>query len=199
MTHHLIDQNSEEWDTLRLGKFTASSFKDVFAATSTSTYQNRIKQVAYEKLTGEHPEFFVSDYMDRGHELEPFAREQYETTTFSIIKDGGFFELNEWVGASPDGIIDGMNAGIEIKSPAYSTMMDYLKSRKLPSTYKWQVYGQMWVCGFDFIDFVAYHPKLPFLITRIDRDEKIIKELSDQVDKAIVEAKAWVKLIKSIK
>jgi|GEM_PF-6228491 len=78
-------------------------------------------------------------------------------------------------------------------------MMDYLKSRKLPSTYKWQVYGQMWVCGFDFIDFVAYHPKLPFLITRIDRDEKIIKELSDQVDKAIVEAKAWVKLIKSIK
>lgn len=199
MKHHLIDQNSEEWDTLRLGKFTASSFKDVFAAPSTSTYQNLIKRIAYEKLTGEHPEFFVSEYMDRGHTIEPEAREKYETMTFSTIKDGGFFELNEWIGASPDGIIDGVNAGIEIKSPAYSTMMDYLKYRKLPSVYKWQVYGQMWVCGFDFVDFIAYHPKLPFFSIRIDRDEEIIGQLAKQVDVAVREAKDWIKLIKSIK
>jgi hypothetical protein len=197
--HYSVNQNSEEWEALKLAKFSASCFHEAMAERSTATYKNLIKRIAYEKLTGEHPEFFKSDYMDRGHIEEPDAREKYEILTFSTIKDGGFFELNEWVGASPDGVIDGVNGGIEIKSPAYSTMMDYLKHKKLPSVYKWQVYGQMWVCGFDFVDFVAYHPKLPFLIVRVDRDELIIKELADRVNSAIVEVKDWVKLIKSIK
>jgi hypothetical protein len=73
MIHHLIDQNSEEWDALRLGKFTASTFADLFMGKETKGYQNAIIKVAYERVTGECEENYSNKWMQRGHEKEPFA------------------------------------------------------------------------------------------------------------------------------
>lgn len=192
--HHKIDQNTDEWLALRLGKFTASTFKDLFMAKTTIGYQKAIYKVVYEKLTGESPENFPSDYMERGHEMEPLAREAYELQTFNTVEDGGFWEMDEWVGASPDGLVgdDGM---VEIKSPAYNTMIAYLLKPKLPPIYKWQVHGQLMVTGRQWCDFMCYHPKLKPLIIRIERDEAAIKELSDKLTESIAEAKRILKAI----
>lgn len=184
MKYYDVEQNSPEWFSLRLGKFTASTFKDLFLKETTQTYQDAIYKVVFEILTKESPESFTNEWMQRGSELEGEARAWYEFDKDLKVSNGGFFELNEWIGASPDGLI-GEDGLIEIKCPKYSTMINYLIDKKLPETYKWQVQGQLWVSERDWTDFIAYHPKLPRFILRVKRDEKLIKELKEKTDIAI--------------
>lgn len=188
MIHHNVIQNSDDWFKIRSGKFTASSFGDLFAAKSTLTYEKAIFKVAYERIVGETPESFSNEWTDRGHELEPLARDAYEVETFNLVEDAGFFELNDWVGCSPDGLIsqDGM---IEIKCPAYNTFIRYINSGKLPSTYFYQVHGQMYVTGRQWVDFVAYHPPFKPFILRVERDEKVCHEIEAALTEAIDKAK----------
>ena len=83
MIVHNVKQNTEEWMKLRMGKFTSSSFGDLFMKKTTAGYQNAINKVVFERLTGETPESFSNKWTDRGHELEPLAREAYELRTFN--------------------------------------------------------------------------------------------------------------------
>lgn len=193
-----VEQNTPEWDALRLGKFTASGFRDLFAGKSTATYKKAIKKVAYERLTGETPESFHSEYMERGHELEPEAIDKYTISRFPPIEvqSGAFYELNEWVGCSPDGVVD--DGLIEIKCPSYGVMMDYLVEQTLPKEYFYQVHGQMWVTGALWCDFVAYHPKLPFFVLRVYRDEEAINLIEKEVNMAIKKAKDLILKLKKL-
>ena len=125
MIWHKVDQNGEAWDRLRIGKFTASSFGDLFAHKSTLTYKKAINEVVFGRLTGEAAENFTNQWMERGHELEPMARGEYEMLTFNTVQEGGFFELNDFIGCSPDGVIDD-DGLLEIKCPAANTTIEYL-------------------------------------------------------------------------
>ena len=187
MIFHNVEQNTEEWYALRLGKFTASSFKDLFATPSTITFEKAIYKPVFERLTGVSPESFTNEYMQRGHDLEGAARLDYEIHSLSEITNGGFCVLNDWVGCSPDGFVneDGI---IEIKCPAYNTHMKYLISGKLPTQYKWQVHGQLWITEREWCDFVSYYPGLPSLIVRIYRSEPLISDLKITIDKGIEKA-----------
>ena len=156
---HDITQNSPEWDSLRLGRFTASMVKDLFMGKSTAGYEKAIYSTVYEKMLGESPDdFFYGDYMERGHKLEPYAVECYEMETFDKINNGGFWTLNEWLGASPDGLI-GKDGVFEGKAPAYNTMMNYLIKNEVPKIYKWQIVDQLYVTDRAWCDFMAYHPR----------------------------------------
>jgi len=186
---HNVPQNSDEWLKLRQGRFTASSFKDLFMGKATAGYQKSIYRPVYERLTGESPESFSNDYMARGHEMEPYAVEQYEMETFSDTSNGGFWTMGEWIGASPDRMI-GEDGILEIKSPAFNTMINYLLKGELPKVYHWQVYGQMYVTGRKYCDFMSFHPKLDPLVIRIERDESIIKELEDKISESINHAES---------
>ena len=195
IVRHVIEQNTPEWLQLRVGRFTASSIKDLFMAKTTAGYQKAIYGLAFERLTGESPESYSNDAMERGHQMEPLARQAYELETFNTVEDGGFFTMGEWLGCSPDGLV-GDDGLLEIKSPAYNTMIGYLLDPKLPSIYKWQVHSQMWITGRQWCSFMCYHPKLKSIIIRIDRDEKLIKELSDKVEESIEEVKRIIEKIR---
>ena len=186
--YHNVIQNSDEWFNLRLGKFTSSSFKDLFMSKTTKGYEKAIYKVVYENLTKEAPENFTSEYMQRGHEIEPLAKDCYEIETFNEVQEGGFFQLGKWIGASPDGLIDD-DGILEIKSPAFNTMINYLLKKELPSLYKWQVQGQLYVTGRKWCDFMAYHPKLEPLIIRVERDEHLIVDLQNKLNESIEEVK----------
>lgn len=190
-----VDQNSPEWLELRKGKFTASTFKDLFMKETTQGYQDAIYKVAFERLTNESPESFSNEWMQRGHELESEARRWYELETFNKVHNGGFFEYNSWIGASPDGLI-GDDGLIEIKCPKYSTMMDYLIKKELPKAYYYQVHGQLLVTDRQWCDFVAYHPSLPKLILRIERDKEVDKEIFEKLFKAIKEVEQIINKLK---
>lgn len=192
MTYHDIQQNTEEWLRLRLGKFTASMFKDIMAKDTTAGYSNVIYQAVYERLTGEITENYTNEWMERGKELEPEARLWYELN-YNEVSNGGFF-CDDWVGASPDGLI-GADGLIEIKCPKPSTHIQYLMDNELPSIYRWQVQGQLYVTDRKWCDFVSYHPKLKPLIIRVNRDEQIITELRKKLSLAILKTKQILEIV----
>ena len=195
MIFHDIEQNTDEWDKLRLGKFTASSFSDLFMKESTLGYNKAISKVVYERITGEqYLPGFTTKRMELGHELELYAKEHYEMMTFNDVVNGGFYEYNDWVGCSPDGRIIGENGGVEFKSRDPHIYFDYIKSGKLPNVNKWQVHGQILCCEFDFIDYMPYcNPSLKTKIIRVERDSEILKELEDKLNKSIDIVKQMIK------
>lgn len=193
-----IDQNSEDWDELRRGKFTASTFADLFMDKKTQGYQKAIIKVAYEIVTGESEEGYSNKWMQRGHEKEPFAREAYELLTFSTLENGGFYELNQFVGASPDAKIHGVNGGCEFKCPSFAIYHEYLETNKLPKTYFWQVHGQLLCTGWDFIDYMPFSSlRLKQNILRVERDEAVISLLESKLNECIEEVKKMVEIIKN--
>ena len=185
-----IDQNeqgSPEWLAARLGIPSASMFaklvttKGIWSA-SADAY---INQLVAERLTGEREEVFQSHHMLRGTELEPDARDLYSLISDAEVTEVGFC-LHDTLsaGCSPDGLI-GDDGGLEIKCPAPSTHVEYLRGEVLPSKYKQQVMGCLWITGREWWDFVSYHPTMKPLIVRVERDEEYIAALEKCVTKAV--------------
>ena len=197
MIIHDFQQGTDEWRETRIGKFTSSTFGKLFMSPSTKGYNDLINQIVYERITGESPESFSNQWMERGTELEPEARQAYELQTFNKVHQVGFVELNEWVGGSPDGLID-EDGMIEIKCPKSSTLIDYALSDKVPKDYEWQMQGNLYVTGRAWCDFWVYHPKLNPLFIKVERDEKKIKELEAQLEIAIEKAKERIQIISKV-
>lgn len=193
--HENLIQGTPEWHKVRSGKFTASTFVDLFAKETTQAYQGAINDVVYGKLTGEPVESFSNDIMKRGNEMEPFAREQYELETFNKVNQVGFIELNEWVGYSPDGLI-GDDGLLEIKCPKHSTLIEYHLSQKIPTKYYWQMQGGLYVTGRLWCDYYVYHPKLKPLLIRVERNEPDIKLLEEKLNEVIEIAKQRIEKLK---
>ena len=181
------EQGSPEWLAARLGIPSASMFAKIVTtkgawSTSADTY---INQLVAERLTGEREEIFQSHHMIRGTELEPDARDLYSLMTDSEVTEVGFC-LHDTLaaGCSPDGLI-GEDGGLEIKCPAPSTHVEYLRGGVLPSKYKQQVMGCLWITGREWWDFVSYHPTMKPLIVRVERDEEYIAALENCVTQAV--------------
>jgi hypothetical protein len=189
-----IEQNSEEWGNIRLGKFTASTFDDLFKEPSSVGYKKAISKIAYERVTGESYDHFTSKRMEAGHDLENLARQHYEACTFNDVLNGGFWALNDWVGCSPDGRVE-PKGGVEFKSRDPHIYFEYVKNGKLPTVNMWQVYGQLYVTGWDWIDYMPYcHPKLKTLIIRVEPDVKIFKQLDEKLEQCIEAAEKQIKI-----
>lgn len=192
MLIHNCEQRTELWYQLKTGRFSASTFSKLMGKKTNKGYTDEIYRIACEKITGERVEGYQNDAMRRGIELEPEARLWYETEKNVFVKEVGFIEVDEWVGVSPDGLI-GIDGMLEIKCPLQHTHLEYLLEEKLPSVYKYQVQGQLWVAQREWCDFVSYHPKMKKLIIRVERDESIINELKSSVLEAIDEVQQIIK------
>ena len=186
MQVHNCDQGTEEWFDLRLGKVTASHFKDVLNKKSgRETYMLRL---ATERAFGVREETYQNRFMEEGTEKEPDAREFYALTNWVDVEQVGFVEKTEDVGCSPDGLV-GDDGLIEIKCPKLTTHYKYIKKGVLPAEYKPQVQGQMWVCETQWCDFISYHPDAVtvdgedqrLFIVRVERDEVYLATLSAAV------------------
>jgi putative phage-type endonuclease len=188
-TMKIIDceQQSEEWFQTRLGKVTASHFKDVMNKKSgRETYMMRLLA---ERVTGIREESYSNRYMEDGIELEPEAREHYEWIADTEVGQVGFVEKTEHVGCSPDGLI-GADGMLEIKCPKVTTHLGYIVRGVLPATYKAQVQGQLWVCERQWCDFISYAPeyeKQPMFCVRAERDETFLSLLSVAVATFVTE------------
>lgn len=176
MIIHDIEQNSPEWYQVRRGKFTCSTLSDLFMDKKTKGYNEAINKVVFERLTGEIPESFTNDYMRRGSELEPFARQRYELETFNYVHQVGFIEYSEWFGYSPDGLI-GDDGLIEIKCPKFSTLIDFALTKKIPKEYMYQMQGGLFASEREWCDFVMFHPRMDLQVVRVNRNENLIEEI----------------------
>jgi len=185
----MMEQRSEEWYAVRLGKVTASRVADVIAKTKTgygASRANYMAELICERLTGTKGESFVSSAMQWGVDREPEARAAYEASSGSLVTEIGFAPHNsiDGSGASPDGLID--NEGlVEIKCPQTATHLDTLLTETVPAKYITQMQWQMACTGRKWCDFVSYDPRLPermqLFVKRITRDDAFIEQLEREV------------------
>lgn len=190
-----VEQGTDEWKALRLGKFTASNFSDLFMGKKTQGYQEAINKVVFERITGQTPQEFSNKWTDRGSELEPLALAAYSERTFNLVERVAFAELNEWVGCSPDGLIGNVGM-VQAKCPKYTTLMEYLISDSVPKDYLIQMQGEMYVTGREWSDFWVWHPQFKPMLKRVERSETVIKSIQDELEIAIAEAERRIAKLK---
>lgn len=180
-------QGSEEWLESRLGRPTASNFGKLITPTgkASASAQGYIDELIAQKITGEIPEFFKSEAMQRGNDLETVAKSLYEFTYDVEVKEVGLCLHDKYeCGASPDGLI-GLDGGLEIKCPLPHTHVSYLRDGGIPSKYIPQVQGCLWITEREWWDFMSYHPSMEDLIVRVYRDNAYITKLAEQVIRAV--------------
>jgi len=162
-----MDQRSEEWFKMRLGKITGSGVadllkkgrgKDAMFGDMAKTY---ISSKIAEKLTGDVPDMVSSRATDWGIENEDYAIEIYESETWSSVETVGFVVRDEWTGCSPDGLV-GADGIIEVKCPYNSTNhLKTIESGEVPAKHLPQVVFNTLICGRDWCDFISFDPRFP--------------------------------------
>jgi putative phage-type endonuclease len=201
-----VEQRSNEWFALRLGKVTASRVADLMAKTKTgysATRENYMAQLVVERISNSQAESFTNAAMQWGTDQEPYARAEYEATQGAMVEECGFVShpTIEMAGASPDGLV-GDDGLIEIKCPNTATMIDVLLTGVVASKYNTQMQFQMACTGRQWCDYVVFDPRMPakaqMFIKRVARDEAFIAEMEAEVTKFLGEVAEKVAKIQSI-
>lgn len=193
MIIHNFDQKSEAWFEARCGRVTGTRFKNLMSGSSTASYQDLITNIACEIITGKQEETYFNADMEKGIALEPIARAEYETIFDIMVGQCGFItpdednEFHEWIGISPDGILD--NGLLEIKCPKYKTHLEYIEKNQLPTEYKYQVQGQLFVTGLAFCDFMSFADGMKPFIIRVYPDLELFNEFKERLRLLIFQVK----------
>ncbi len=198
MIIHECEQLSDEWYGIKLGKVSASHAADVLSGGKGVTRKKYMTRLAAERLTGLVQPSFHNKAMDDGINTEAGAVEYYEELHDVVIKKVGFIEKDEWVGASPDGLV-GNDGLIEIKCPYTTTHITNILNNKAPSEYLPQIQMQLWVSERKWCDFISYDIRLsvnPMVCIRVHRDEDYITKLADGVKLFISELQDMIVKIK---
>jgi YqaJ-like viral recombinase domain len=191
MIIHDIEQNSDEWLLLRSGMPTASSASKIITSTGrpSESLDGYAETLAGDLYAGEPIDAWQGNqYTDRGHEIEPLARQWYENEYFIDTEQLGFVTNdNETYGCSPDSRVTA-NKLLEIKClpKKHIEILRYyaIKNIAHPKFYS-QIQFQMLVCECDTTDLLFYHQKLPKLVITVNRDEVFIGKLEVQISKTI--------------
>jgi hypothetical protein len=180
-------QGTDDWFAARIGVPSASNYSKLITATGkpSTSADGYINQLVAEAVTGERADFYTNAHMERGTVLEPDARAHYEFICDVETVEVGFC-LHDTLktGCSPDALVG--TGGLEIKCPSGAVHVSYLRDGGLPEAYKQQVMGCMWITGAEWWDFMSYHPEMPSLLIRVERDQKYIDLLAGEVEKAVI-------------
>lgn len=207
MTIETMDQRSEEWFAIRIGKVTASRVADVLAKTKSgysASRDNYMAQLVCERLTGQKADGFTNAAMQWGTETEPLARAAYEALKDVLVDEVGFVPhpTIKMAGASPDGFV-GQDGLIEIKCPNTATHIDTLLSESVPTKYFTQMQFQMACTGREWCDFVSFDNRLPeelqLFVKRVPRDDVYIKIMEAEIVQFIAELDEKIEKLMKVK
>jgi len=197
-------QRDDDWFDARLGKATASRFKDVMATLKNGNpaqaQQDYLTELVVERLTQQPVQKFATAAMNWGTEQEAAARLAYERHADIEVQETGFVAHDTLMaGCSPDGLVywDGL---IEIKCPFNTGVHIETLLNGMPEHHTAQVQGQMWITGRDWCDFVSYDPRMPvelqLHVQRIERDEAFIADLERRVTSFLQEVGKQVEALR---
>ena len=206
MSNEALIQGSDEWFAVRMGKITASKLGDLMRVTKygESTYKTRLRmELAIERLTGKSASpNFMNQAMKDGVEREPDARKLFEAITGKEVAECGSFDHPDIVNtsASPDGLIRGEDAVLELKCPTHITHAKNLLSDKMPKNYEYQVQWQIACTESEYAYFASYHPDFPKELrlkwVKVLRDNVMILEIEDEVRKFDAEVEELINQLK---
>jgi putative phage-type endonuclease len=206
MSNEELIQGSDEWFSARRGKITASRLGDLMKKTKygESTYKTRLRtELAIERITGKSASSVVMNQaMHDGIEREPEARQLFEAITGKEVALCGSFDHPSIVNtsASPDGLLRGENAILEIKCPTAVTHVKNVMADGMDRRYLYQVAWQMACTESTHGYFASYHPDFPPELrlkwVRVERDDDLILDISKAVRQFDIEVEDLINNIK---
>ncbi len=154
-----VEQGSSEWFKARCGRITGTRFANAMSGRGTKSYRSLVDVLVDERLHQLVDKSYTSAAMQWGMDHEDAARHWYSRTRNRAVTSVGFVvhPQFDYVGVSPDGLVD-HDGLVEIKCPQLPNFQKVALSRQLPSQYRWQVQGQLWVCQRRWLDFVCFYP-----------------------------------------
>lgn len=182
VNHCLFDGVTyEHTNKLELHKMIRESLPRVYSDMRNGYLHELIGQVC----TGEIKEQFPFKQAEWGHEKEDIARSIFEFQANKTIKQAGFIYKDESqrAGISPDGLVEGELAGLEIKCPWDTKWhIDFILAEKIKPEYIEQCQFSMWVTGYEKWYFASYDPRMKsnrLHYVTIERDEIFMKKYDD--------------------
>jgi len=182
-----VEPGSGEWLRVRLGLPTASMFHRLLTPAkleySKQARAYAIYLVAEKLLNTSLSPLEQTEWMSRGNELEPQAIRAYEFQEEAETAPVGFITDDAMtMGATPDRLLVGVPAALEVKCPAPHTHLGYLIDG-FGSDYVAQAQGQNLVGEFEYVDRYSWHPELPACRVRTYRDDNFIHALQRAIDR----------------
>lgn len=185
ITFHEFSQRSKAWNAAKLGNFSASEIEKIVSKKGIDKgAQTYIYKVAAEILTGEKEEIFQNSAMIWGIENEQFADIYFKKlTNLETYEIGGITNSKyDYCWVSPDRLIQGEKAGVEIKCPyssavhlKYWNLENSQEFKKECKEYWYQIQMNLLISEFDYWYFVSFDPR--FL--KAEKRMRIIKIMPD--------------------
>ena len=190
-----VEQGSREWHGHRQGKVTGTRTKSALG--KPPVQHTLLCSLVAERMSDPQISDFNSAAVDRGNEMEPFARKAViEETGIEFVETGMLVSDDlPMFGLSPDaiyfdeaGVVTG---GLETKCPGTNKHIEYLIAGDVPKEYYHQVYApfllddsiQWWI--FASYDDRCYERPLSLVtVTREDFDE--IEEDREKLAKFLI-------------
>ena len=205
MPHEMIEQGTEAWFKLKLGKISASHINDIMAVDKSgkprASRKNYVAKLALERITGKRaPDRYQSQAMLDGIDREKFAVGLHEVVRKSMVIPVAFVDHPSlpMTGASPDGLI-GDDGLIEAKCPEPAQHLAFIRTGKIDTEYLLQMQWQMECTGRWWCDFMSYNPNFPenarAWIFRVERDDAEIRGITKEVMVAEQEIQDAVDLV----
>ena len=169
------EQRTDLWHSLRRGRPTASKFGSIITpkkaeyASGADTYAAELiaASLGWYQLFGGNADTERGNLLERktGRWLSFRHNIKTEPVGFCLSDCGRY-------GASPDALVAGGVAPVEIKCPDLHTFIKWKIANELPLEHKAQCHGEMFVTGADRCIFVAYadHAALDSMMIEVRRD-----------------------------
>lgn len=168
VTIHNTPQNSDEWLSERIGKFTGS---------------NAIKLLKYgrtDRARVEAKEFKGNKWTRRGHDLEPYAIAAYEQVKDVKVNRPGYVTNDKYPEClfSPDGLLDELV--VEVKCFGEKRHNE-INASNIPDEIKAQIHFGMIMCELEYANLVLFNPdiepKKALKIIKVNKDKRLEKRL----------------------
>lgn len=180
-----LEQGSEEWLAARRGIVTASVVGKLVTTKTLKVASNDDSRgltalLVAERITGWSDPTYLSADMQRGHDIEPIARDLYAEKNapvrelgFMVRKFGGsgIDDPEFEIGYSPDGLV-GDDGLIEVKAPRAKSHLLTHVSGAVPLAHMAQIQCGLLVADRQWCDFISFYGGMPPFIKRVERDEK---------------------------
>jgi putative phage-type endonuclease len=152
-----MEQRSTEWFEVRKGRVTGSSVGAILGLSPFMTAEDVMRRMVRERH-GAKSEFLGNVATEWGTNNEAGAVIEYEMETGNTVKPCGFYKFEDWLGASPDGLV-GDQGLIEVKCP-YSMRKGEgrFKTAKEQMHYYAQMQIQLFITRRTYCDFYQWSP-----------------------------------------
>lgn len=185
------EQGDFTWAYTRHARPTASSYGRIITA-KTLKYASAAEAFKAELLAEWalgvplKPLDMTTGWMERGAEMEAEARRWYSFERDVDVEQVGFIlRSDERTGGSPDGLV-GREGVLEVKCLGAAGHMKALLEGA-PDDWTAQVQGYLYLTDRPWADLCLYHPTLPRLIHRVERDDKFITALHGHLGRFLSE------------